>query len=62
MVVVVDIVIILVVIGERQSRSPWNVNISLKMEVLVWRHTEVGNMRNRTLEGQQRGNIFEEPG
>ena len=27
------------------------------MEVLVWRHTEVGYVRNRTLEGQRRGNI-----
>ena len=25
----------------------------------VWRHTEVGYVRNRTLEGQQRGNTSE---
>ena len=29
------------------------------MEVLVWRHTEVGYMPNRTLEGKQRGNTSE---
>ena len=28
-------------------------------EVLVWRHTEVGYVRNRTLEVQQRGNTSE---
>ena len=29
------------------------------MEVLVWRHTGVGCVRNRTLEGQRWGNTSE---
>ena len=31
----------------------------LVLVLLVWRHTEVGYVRNRTLEGQQRGNTSE---